>query len=103
MNSFEILSERSHEYFSISADEWDEGSFNGVCARGAFEISMEWKNKKILKASVLSKAGGICTINPKIPVKVTSEGRKISVTRLSDGVIQFKTRVNSKYDLEIEH
>ena len=84
-------------------DEWDEGNFNGVCARGAFEISMEWKNKKILKASVLSKAGGICTINPKIPVKVTSEGRKISVTRLSDGVIQFKTRVNSKYDLEIEH
>jgi len=103
LNSFEILSERSHEYFSISADEWDEGSFNGVCARGAFEISMEWKNKKIIKASVISKAGGICTIYPKTPVKVTSEGRKTEIKRMADGTIRFNTIAGRKYNLEIVH
>lgn len=80
-------------------DEWESGSFNGVCARGAFEISMKWKNGKVLCVSVLSKAGGICTINPKTPVTVTYKGRKISVKKLADGSISFKTITNERYDL----
>jgi alpha-L-fucosidase 2 len=80
-------------------DEWESGSFNGVCARGAFDISMKWKNGKILSVSVLSKAGGICTINPKTPVTVTFKGRKISVKKLADGSISFNTITNGRYDL----
>jgi alpha-L-fucosidase 2 len=80
-------------------DEWESGSFNGVCARGAFDISMNWKNGKILSVSVLSKAGEICTINPKTPVTVTYKGRKISVKKLADGSICFNTITNGRYDL----
>jgi alpha-L-fucosidase 2 len=80
-------------------DEWDSGSFNGVCARGAFDISMKWQNGKILSVSVLSKAGGSCTINPKTPVTVTYKGRKISVKKLADGSICFNTIINGRYDL----
>lgn len=79
--------------------EWESGSFDGVCARGAFDISMKWKNGKILKVSVLSKAGGICTIKPKTPVTVTYNGRKISTKKLADGSICFNTTAHGRYEL----
>jgi len=60
---------------------------------------MEWKNCKILKASVLSNAGGICTIKPKTHVTVTYKGRKINVKSLTDGSIRFNTIATGKYDL----
>ena len=28
-------------------DEWSEGAFKGVCARGAFELDYTWKNKRL--------------------------------------------------------
>ena len=80
-------------------EEWDSGSFNGVCARGGFDISMKWKNGKIISVSVLSKAGGICTINPKTPVTVFYKGRKQDVKKLDDGSICFNTITNGRYDL----
>jgi len=71
--------------------EWENGRFNGVCARGAFEISMEWKNKTISDVSVLSRAGSTCSINPGTKGSVTLDGRKIPVNVLDDGTIQFST------------
>jgi alpha-L-fucosidase 2 len=43
-------------------DAWKEGSVKGICARGGFEISMDWKDGKITKASILSKAGNPCKV-----------------------------------------
>jgi alpha-L-fucosidase 2 len=34
----------------------------GLCARGGFEISLEWANHKLLKIKVLSKTGGKTTL-----------------------------------------
>lgn len=39
-------------------DAWDSGSVKGICARGGFEIEMEWNNKKLNKVAVSSKKGG---------------------------------------------
>ncbi|WP_369766041.1 glycoside hydrolase N-terminal domain-containing protein [Flavobacterium sp. WC2429] len=39
-------------------DAWESGSIKGICARGGFEISMEWNGKTLEKVSVLSKKGG---------------------------------------------
>jgi alpha-L-fucosidase 2 len=43
-------------------DAWDTGSVSGLCARGGFEISMEWEKGKLKTASIKSKAGNPCTI-----------------------------------------
>lgn len=39
-------------------DVWANGSVKGICARGGFEISMEWNNKKLTKLTIFSKKGG---------------------------------------------
>lgn len=39
-------------------DAWSTGSFKGLCARGGFELALEWANKKPVKVSITSKKGG---------------------------------------------
>jgi alpha-L-fucosidase 2 len=39
-------------------DQWTEGSFNGLCARGGFVVSMKWKDKKPVKVEIFSREGG---------------------------------------------
>jgi alpha-L-fucosidase 2 len=39
-------------------DAWESGAVKGICARGGFEIEMEWSNKTLNKLVVFSKKGG---------------------------------------------
>ncbi|MBI9071366.1 MAG: glycoside hydrolase family 95 protein [Melioribacteraceae bacterium] len=39
-------------------DAWSSGKLSGVCARGGFELSFEWENKKITKCEISSKKVG---------------------------------------------
>jgi alpha-L-fucosidase 2 len=86
---------QSHEGFidilPALPDEWDTGSFDGVCTRGAFELRFEWANHRIIKATILSKAGGLCKVDPKIPVDVVRDGKKIKWKKNKGGVIEFMT------------
>jgi alpha-L-fucosidase 2 len=37
---------------------WADGEVKGLCARGGFEVSMQWKNHQLIQATVFSKKGG---------------------------------------------
>ena len=39
-------------------DAWSRGSVSGLVARGHFEVSMSWADKKLLQMSILSRSGG---------------------------------------------
>jgi alpha-L-fucosidase 2 len=39
-------------------DAWNSGSVKGICARGGFEIAMDWADKTPKKVSIFSKKGG---------------------------------------------
>jgi alpha-L-fucosidase 2 len=39
-------------------DAWESGSAKGICARGGFDVSMEWNNKTLKKLSILAKVSG---------------------------------------------
>jgi len=41
---------------------WANGSVKGLCARGGFEIDMQWKKKKLVQANIFSKKGGACEV-----------------------------------------
>lgn len=39
-------------------DAWSSGSVSGLVARGYFEVSMSWADKKLLQLTILSRSGG---------------------------------------------
>jgi alpha-L-fucosidase 2 len=42
--------------------ELPDGTISGLCARGAFELALDWKQGKLNTAQILSKAGNKCTV-----------------------------------------
>lgn len=62
-------------------DAWETGSVKGICARGGFEIAMEWDAKTLKKVTVFSKNGGKTTLicgdkNKAITLK---KGQKLEI------------------------
>jgi alpha-L-fucosidase 2 len=43
-------------------DAWPDGNVAGLCARGGFEIGMEWKKGRVVKCKITSKTGGMTTL-----------------------------------------
>jgi alpha-L-fucosidase 2 len=43
-------------------DAWSDGAVHGLCARGGYEVSMEWKQGQLKKVKVSSKTGGKTTL-----------------------------------------
>lgn len=95
-----ILShETAIELLPALPDEWASGSFNGVCARGAFELKFSWKDKMLSDAEILSKAGQLCRIQAGQLKNVTSNGIKVKFTTYPDGTIGFITKPGGIYKL----
>lgn len=46
-------------------DALPDGNISGVCARGGFELSFDWKNGELQSVQVLSKAGNKCELKYK--------------------------------------
>jgi alpha-L-fucosidase 2 len=80
-------------------ETWSNGRFDGVCARGAFELDMQWIDGRITRVEVLSKKGRACRINPKTKVKVTTNGKHVKSKTLKNGSIEFDTHAGRKYTL----
>ncbi len=80
-------------------DEWIDGEFKGVCARGAFELDFEWKNKKIIRLKILSKAGEVYRLEWGSGIKIRSSGKPIKYAKLPNGIIEFKTQKGFTYDI----
>jgi alpha-L-fucosidase 2 len=76
---------------------WNDGRFDGVCARGAFELDMEWEKGQITRVEVLSKKGKTCRINPKTKVNVTCNGARVICKPLHNGAIEFDTKKGQTY------
>jgi alpha-L-fucosidase 2 len=60
--------------------EWRNGSINGVCARGGFEVDIAWKDGAIVSVSILSKLGNDCTLRygDKVVSRKTTKGMRFN-------------------------
>ncbi len=62
-------------------DAWSEGSVKGLCARGGFEVELNWSKNQLIKAIISSKKGGKTQLiyNKKIREINLKMGEKIEV------------------------
>ena len=80
---------------------WSSGSVSGLMARGHFEVSMRWEDKKLLQMTILSRSGGDLSVSylgiEKSVIEVNQEKAKvkcvekdcISVATAKGDLVQF--------------
>lgn len=76
---------------------WHSGRFNGVRARGGYELQMEWKEGRMTRLSVLSNAGGSFRIKHQGKLTVKRNGKKIKTYKAQPGVMAFDTERAGRY------
>lgn len=50
------------ELLTALPTQWSSGHVSGICARGGFEVDMQWRDGKVIKATISSKHGGTTTV-----------------------------------------
>ncbi|MFF2450713.1 glycoside hydrolase N-terminal domain-containing protein [Neobacillus sp. NPDC058068] len=79
---------------------WSDGSFDGLRARGDFEIGVDWKAWRAKEIKIKSLAGNKAKISyPKINGAkiVTQKGKAVKYTVINDNQIEFNTSKDTVY------
>ncbi len=79
---------------------WATGSFTGLCARGAFQVDLAWKDGQVTSGKVRSLKGNPCRIRSKTPLAVTMDGKAVEATSPEAGVIEFNTEAGKGYEIK---
>ncbi|MBC7887861.1 MAG: glycoside hydrolase family 95 protein [Ferruginibacter sp.] len=95
---------QSHEGFidllPALPQKWNKGSFNGLLARGNFEISAQWDNCRAKEFTIKSKIGGICNLkyfNIHQAVIKNASGKIVDLVSRERDFIGFNTKPGEVY------
>ena len=91
------------EPLSALPDNWQNGKYSGLCARGGFEVNAEWENLCLTSLTLTSKMGercGICYPNISKSTLYDKDSNKIEFTSDSDNLIWFDTQKDKEYTLK---
>ena len=61
-------------------EAWDKGSVKGLRARGGFVVDEEWKEGKVLSASVQSTIGGVLRLRSYVPLRLAKGPKGVELT-----------------------
>ena len=59
---------------------WKKGSFQGLKARGNFDVSCVWSENNLQEAKVVSLSGKACCVRTHLPVRVIHHGKEIAAS-----------------------
>ena len=91
------------EPLSALPDDWKNGSYFGLLARGGFEVGAKWTEGCLTTLHITSKMGEKCGIfypNVAKAILKDSNGKTICFEKETDSLVWFDTRVGGKYTIE---
>lgn len=83
-------------------DNWRDGSFTGLKARGNFDISASWKDGSLTAMSILSNKGETCRLKLDGIANAAltdAAGKPVKFKELAPDMIEFKTAPGATYRL----
>lgn len=86
-------------------ENWKDGAYNGLLARGNFEISTRWQNGKIKDMKIVSRKGGLCRIKYTgiSGAEITETfGNNIRFKVINENIVEFKTQEGGSYQVEFK-
>ncbi len=88
------------EFHPALPKAWETGEFEGLIARGNFELSAKWVNGKINEVKIVSRNGGKCALKYADTEGVEiqdSAGEIIPYTIKDKGIFEFNTHKSGEY------
>ena len=80
---------------------WPRGSARGFGARGGFEVDFDWRDGRLVSATIRSLQGGVCRLRTSGPVRVARRGEgEVPVTETKPGHVSFPTERGGVYVME---
>lgn len=83
-------------------DAWSDGSVEGLCARGGFELDLTWTDETLTEATIYSHAGNRCRVRTfdNHQYTVVTDGDSIVIDRPSPNVLAFETNPGQHLKLQ---
>ena len=92
---------QSHEGYieplAALPDEWESGSYSGLCARGGFELDVRWEERRIKGITIKAHRNGVCRLKLKdaylsadIPSEAFSDGSILTFNAEEGGVYRLE-------------
>jgi len=79
---------------------WKKGTIKGLCARGAFEVDIEWEDGRMVAATIESKAGNTCRIESSRPLRIGLPNGSSKMATPREGFISFETDAGGSYTVK---
>jgi len=80
-------------------DAWATGNVNGLKARGAFTVNIDWKDKQLVSATITSAKGSKCVVRTAEPVTVKGVSVKSVKSAQGGYLTTFATKAGGVYVL----
>ena len=78
---------------------WADGEVKGLKGTGNFDVNMQWKANRLLRAEIISNSGSKCILRTSIPIKVNG----VAVSTQKEGayyMTSFQSKEGKKYLIE---
>lgn len=80
---------------------WKDGAVKGLRGRNGFVVNMEWKEKKLITATILSTHGRTCKIRTSIPMKIKNLNLVSQPDIKGYYTLEFETKPSETYHLTV--
>ena len=87
-------------------DDWSEGSYNGLRARGGYKIDLNWNENRCVDATLYSEQNNECIIQCPEGTKIKAvqcNNSDIPITIKKDGLFHFQTESSLVYELQFSN